>query len=168
MGEVAVPWIMLAATVFAASAAIFTWLEARAISKSTTASNLVNCLNSYITIMRARTKALEDKSEQQCKDCYRELFDLHWTEFQLWQRDMIPDHTMNAWLRIRNRNYRKDSMEFLTETGQKISVTYQQEWERLKDIEYFEPDDPFRGLMDKAHREVITDMKKLREEFKRK
>jgi hypothetical protein len=169
MSQEAIAWIMLVATACAVAAAIATWRQALAISKSTTSSNLINCLNAYIAIMRARTRALENKSEQQCKDFYRELFDLHWTEFQLWQEHMIPDHVMKAWLAVRRRNYNKDSLEFETETGHKVSVTYQQVWRELKeDIEYFEPTDPFIRFMDKAHTQVITDMQKLRGEFERK
>jgi len=167
MGQQAIPWIMLVAVAFAAAAAIFTWLEARAVSKSTTSSNLVNCLNAYITIMRARTKALEDKSEQQCKDFYRELFDLHWTEFQMWRDGLIPDHVMEAWLAVRGRNYREDSIQF-DKDGQRVTVSYRQVWDELDDKRYFEPTDPFIQFMDRAHEEVITDMKQLRKEFKRK
>jgi len=167
MGQEAMAWIMLAATAFAAIAAIAAWRQTRAVSKSTTSSILINCLNAYLGIMRSRTRALENKSEQQCKDFYRELFDLHWTEFQLWREKLIPDHVMNAWLAVRRRNYNKDSLEFETETGKKVSVTYQQLWRELKeDIEYFEPTDPFIRFMDKAHAEAITDMCKLRKEFK--
>lgn len=168
MGESAVPWIMLAATVFAASAAIFTWLTARATNKATIASNLINCLNTYTALMRRRTKAEEAKNEKQCKDFYRELFDLHWTEFQIWRDGMIPDHVMIAWLAVRRRNYAKDALEFETAAGQEMRVTYQQVWNTLKDDEYFEPTDPFVRFMDKTHSEAITDMKKLRKEFKKR
>lgn len=168
MGEAVIPWIMLGAVAFAAAAAFFTWREAKAVSESTTSSNLINCLNAYITIMRARTRALENKSELQCKDFYRELFDLHWTEFQLWQERMIPDHVMKAWLRIRRRNYNTGSLKFETETGQKISVNYQEVWQELKNIEYFEATDLFIRFMDKVHSEAITDMRELRKEFERK
>lgn len=167
MGEAAVPWIMLVAVASAAAAAIFTWREAKAVTKSTTSSNLINCLNAYITIMRAKTKALEDKSEQQCKDFYRELFDLHWTEFQMWRDGLIPDHVMKAWLAVRRRNYLEDSMQF-DKDGQKITVSYRQVWDELEHKKYFEPTDPYRQLMNKVHEEIITDMNKLREEFKRK
>ena len=167
MGQEAIAGIMLAATVFAAVAAIAAWKQTKAVSKSTTSSNLINCLNAYITIMRFRMKALENKSEQQCKDFYRELFDLHWTEFQLWRENLIPDHVMNAWLSVRRRNYNTDSLEFETEMGQKVSVTYEQVWRELKDaIEYFEPTDPFVQFMGKAHTEIITDMRKFKREFK--
>jgi len=168
MGQEAIPWIMLAATFSAAGAAVFTWLTARATNKATIASNLINCLNAYTVLMRARTKAEEARSEKLCKDFYRELFDLHWTEFQIWRDGMIPDHVMNAWLAVRRRNYAKDALEFETATGQGATVTYQQVWNALKDAEYFEPTDPFVRFMDKAHSEAITDMKKLRKEFKRR
>ena len=72
---------------------------------------------------------------------------------------------MEAWLAVRRRNYNRDSLEFENQTGQKISVTYQQVWRELKDIEYFEPTDPFIRFMDKAHTEAIADMQKLRQEF---
>lgn len=165
MGEAAIPVIMLVAVIAAATAAFFTWREAKAVTRSTTSSNLINCLNSYITIMRARAKAIEDKSEQQSKDFYRELLDLHWTEFQMWRDGLIPDHVMKAWLAVRHRNYNEDLIQF-NKDGQEITVSYSQVWDELDNKKYFEPSDPFRQLMIKVHEEVITDVKKLREEFK--
>jgi len=164
----AIPWIMLVAAFFAAAAAIATYFQARAITKSTTASNLVNCLDAYTKLMRDRTKAEEQKSEKLCKDYYRELFDLHWTEFQIWRGDMIPDRVMRAWLAVRRRNYEKDFLQFDTDNGQKITVKYSQIWDELKSQRYFEPSDPYLQFMDKAHEEVITDMKKLKKEFRKK
>lgn len=168
MGQEAIPWIMLAATVCAVGAAIFTYLTARATQKATTASNLLNCLNAYTALMRARTKALEEKNKQQCKDFYRELLDLHWTEFQIWREGMIPDHVMKAWLAVRRRNYIRDALEFDTDDGQRITVTYREVWDELKNTEYFEATDPFVSFMDKTHGQVITDIKQLRKEFERK
>lgn len=167
MTQEMIPWIMLGATIAAASAAAFTFFTAKATEKATTASNLVNCLNTYTTLMRARTKALEERSERQCKDFYRGLFDLHWTEFQIWREGMIPDHVMKAWLAVRYRNYATDALTFDRDDGQEITVSYKQVWEELKNRNYFEGTDPFVKFMDKAHGEVITDMKELRKEFKR-
>lgn len=161
-----IPWIMLGATIAAASAAIFTFLTAKATEKATTASNLVNCLNTYVGLMRVRTKAAEEKDEKLCKDFYRELFDLHWTEFQIWREGMIPDHVMKAWLAVRHRNYATDALSFTVDNGQEITISYKQVWEELKNINYFEGTDPFIKFMDRAHDEVITDMRKLRKEFR--
>lgn len=175
MGPESIPWIMLGATVFAATAAITTgwaaianWLTAKSTREAMTASNLINCLNAYITIMRQRTVAVNSKDEQQCKDFYRELFDLHWTEFQLWRQRMIPDNVVNAWLNVRRRNYdpTKGYLQFTSATGETVTVTYQQVWSELKSSEYFESTDPFVPFMDKGHSITIKDMKKLREEFK--
>jgi hypothetical protein len=162
-----VPWIMLFATLFAAMAAIFTYLHARAVTKSAMASNLINCLDAYIKLMRDRTKAEDQKSEKLVKDYYRELFDLHWTEFHLWQQGLIPESVMNAWLAVRRRNYTKDAIEFETINGQKVNITYRQIWDQLLVDEYFEPADPFVKFMKKAHTEVITNMKQLRKETKK-
>ena len=169
MGEAAVPWIIMSVAAIAASlAAVFTYFAARATQKATTASNLVNCLNTYVGLMRARAKAEEEKGQKLCKDFYRELFDLHWTEFQIWREGMIPDHVMKAWLSVRRRNYEKDRLQFISDTGRRITVKYSQVWDELKRQKYFEPTDPYLQFMDKAHEEVITDMKQLRKEFKNK
>lgn len=168
MTQEIIPWIiMLVAAIAAASAAIFTFFTAKATERATTASNLLNCLNTYVALMRSRTKALEARSERQCKDFYRELFDLHWTEFQIWREGMIPEHVMKAWLAIRHRNHATDALSFTTDDGQQITVSYRQVWEELKSANYFEGTDPFIKFMDKAHSEVITDMQKLWKEFKR-
>lgn len=114
--------------------------------------------------MRARAQAIESKNEQRCKDFYRELFDLHWTEFQMWRDELIPDHVMKAWLDIRRRNYHEDSIQF-KKNGQEVTVSYRQVWDELEHKKYFEPTDPYRQLMNKIHEEVIADMRKLREDF---
>ena len=162
--EGAIPWIMLAATIAAAAAAGFTWSGAKAVRKSTTSSNLINCLNSYITIMKARTQAIDSKNEQRCKDFYRELFDLHWTEFQMWRAGLIPDHVMKAWLDVRRRNYKEDSIRF-EKDGREVTVSYREVWDELKRKNYFEPEDLYRRFMNQIHEEVITDMKKLRKDY---
>lgn len=167
MGQDAIPWIMLAATIFAVAAAIGAWRQALAVSKSTTSSNLINCLNAYITVMRARTKAIEDKSEEQCKSFYRELFDLHWTEFQMWRDGLIPNHVIEAWLAVRGRNYREDSIQF-DKDGKVVIVSYKQVWDDLIDRRYFEPTDRYLDLMKIVHDEKLTDIKTLRKQFGRK
>lgn len=176
MDSTAIPWIMLGATISAAIAAILTgwaavanWLTARATREAMTASVLIDCLSAYTNLMRQRTSAIRNRSQQECKDYFRELFDLHWTEFQLWRERMIPDHVMNAWLSVRRRNFdpKKGCLEFFTDTQEHITVTYQQIWDELKSDEYYEATDPFVAFMNKAHTEVITDMSKLREEFKK-
>lgn len=168
MGQEMIPWIIMSiAAIAAALAAAFTYFTARATQKATIASNLVNCLSTYIQLMRARTQALEAKSETQCANFYRELFDLHWSEFQIWRENLIPDHVMKAWLVVRHRNYAKDALSFVADNGQKVTITYKQVWDDLKNTDYFEGTDPLVRFMDKVHSEVIEDMKKLRKEFKR-
>lgn len=170
MGQEAIPWIMLVATVLAAAAAIMAWKQAVAVNRSTTSSNLVNCLMAYITIMRSGTKALEDKSEKQCKDFYRELFDLHWTEFQMWREGLIPDHVMKSWWAIRSRNYRDNVSLQFEKDGQTVTVSYRQVWDELEHTKYFEPEpkDQYLTLMHIIHEDKDTNMKKLRQELKKK
>ena len=177
MEESSIPWIMLGATIAAALAAIWTgwtamanWFTAKATRESMTASVLIDCLNAYTNVMRQRAVAIESKSEQQCKDFFRELFDLHWTEFQLWRQSMIPNHVMKAWLSVRRRNYdeKKGRIQITTDTDKIVIVTYKQVWDELNRDQYFEEDDPFVTFMNKIHSQKIKDMKKLREEFKDK
>jgi len=169
MGQETIPWIIMsAAAIFAALAATFTYFTARATNKATTATILSTCLNTYVGIMRVKTKALEERSTKQCEDFYRELFDLHWSEFQFWCDRLIPDHVMKAWLAVRHRNYTRDALSFVGDNGQQITITYREVWDKLKSFDYFEGTDPFVKFMDKVHGELIEDVKKLRKEFKRK
>lgn len=168
IAQEAIPCIMLGATIAAAAAAGFAFFTSRATKASITASNLVNCLNAYIMVMRSKRRALEEKNKELTKDFYRELFDLHWTEFQLWRKGMIPDNVMQAWLMIRHRNFAKGQLLFSAENGQQIVVSYSQVWQELKNEDYFEKTDPFLEFMNRVHEKVPTDIKTLRKEFEKK
>lgn len=70
--------------VSAAGAAYMSFRSIKANINTTKSLVLLNCLKEYIDVRKDRTKALKDNNKELCFDYYRELFDLHWTEFRLW------------------------------------------------------------------------------------
>jgi hypothetical protein len=153
VGQVAAPLV-------AAGAAWLSYLAVRALSKQTKASVLLLCLGAYVDVRKGRTKALREASADLCFDYYRELFDLHWTEFQLWKAGMIEPHVMKAWLDVRHRNHGKDdALDFKDAAGQH-KVTYREVWAKLID-EYFAPSDPFVQFMRLVHDGDIKEAMKL-------
>lgn len=157
--------ILLVAAIIAAIAAYFSYRSVKATEKATVAATLLGCLEQYRLVMKGKREALEKKQEVYCEDFYRELFDLHWSEFHIWKMGMIPDDVMKAWLAIRYRNYMEDAFRFTDATGKEVTISYKDTWNKLNRLNYFEQTDPFVKFMNKAHSEAITDMRKLRKEF---
>jgi hypothetical protein len=168
MMQGAIPWIMLGATIAAAITAYCNYKTAKAAKEAIMASNLFNCLNAYTRVMRTKTEALEQKSKRLCEDYYRELFDLLWTEFQLWKADMIPDHMMSAWSSVRYRSYKyPEELSFTAEDGGKWDTSYRKAWDDLEKSIY---PDAFVDFMGRIHTKVFNrkEMEELRKEFKKK
>lgn len=148
-------------------AASFTFLAAKATKKASRGATLLSCLDKYISVMKDKREATTKKSRQLAEEFYRELFDLHWSEFHLWQEHVIPDRVMQSWLYIRKRNHDIDKIMCESEDGTERAVSYAEQWNKLKSENYFEINDPFVKFMDRAHSGEVTDMKKLREETKK-
>jgi hypothetical protein len=155
-------YVQFIATLVAATAAIFSFLAVRAIGKQTRASILLGCLDAYIQIRRHRSEAITAKSQTQCEDYYRELFDLHWSEYQLFAASHIPENVMRAWLDSRWRNYREDKVEFTNEGGQRLTVTYEDMWNKLLKSGYFTMKDRYVGFMNLAHEGKIEEALRCR------
>jgi hypothetical protein len=97
----------------ACAAAIFTYSAARATAKASRGQTLLACLDKYISIMKDKREAAEKQSLSLARQFYRELFDLHWSEFHLWQQGAISDNVMRAWLIVRKRNYDSDGITYI-------------------------------------------------------
>jgi len=153
--------VLLALTALGASlAAIFTWFAAKATKTASGGATLLSCLQNYVDIMKDRRKAEEEGSSRLAEEFYRELLDLHWSEFHLWRDDVIPDNVMLAWVRVRKRNFDEDK---ITCTIDGKIVTYKDCWDKLERTNYFEIDDPFVKFMKKVHAGEITNIKALGE-----
>ena len=154
-------------TAIAASlAAFFTSRSANATMKASRGNAMTNCLNNYIAIMGHKSEAVEKQDKRLAENFYRELFDLHWNEFHLWQDGVISDNVMRAWLYVRRRNFGNDKITCSVE-GQSKEISYESEWKKSVAQGYFEMDDPFVDFMNTAHSSKIDDMKKLKKETKR-
>ena len=155
--------ILLSVTALGAfMAAFFTLFAARSTKTASRGATMLDCLDKYITIMKDKRKAMEEKKPQLAEEFYRELFDLHWSEFHLWHENVIPNKVMHSWLYIRKRNFNGDKILCKFEGGKEENVTYREQWEKAKSENYFEINDPFIKFMDRAHSEAITDIKNSR------
>jgi hypothetical protein len=152
----------------ASLAATFTYFAATATKKASRGAALLSCLQNYIGIMKDKRKAEEEGTSRLAEEFYRELLDLHWSEFHLWRDGVIPDSVMLPWIRVRKRNFNEDRITCTNEGG-KI-VTYKDCWSKLEGMNYFEIDDPFVQFMNKVHAGDITTLKalkKLKRQFKK-
>ena len=154
-------WVLLFLTALgAALAAIFTWFAADATKRASRGATLLACLENYVVIMKDKRKAQEEGFSRLAEEFYRELLDLHWSEFRLWRDNVIPDSVMQSWVRVRKRNFDSDQIICKAE-GSKI-ITYKDCWNKLKSENYFEIDDPFVQFMNKAHPGEIINVVELR------
>lgn len=143
----------LLVALFTAFVAAFTLATVRRLSHQTRAAILLDCLRNYVAIRKDRTTALAENSGDLCRDYYRALIDLHWSEFQIWRMGEIEDRVMSAWLYARWRNWEKD--EICLPNGTKQKFTYAEEWKELVDTRYFDPNDEFIEFMNYVHRNEI-------------
>lgn len=121
---------------------------------------MIECLRLYADIQRGRTKAVTEKNAQMAKDYYREMLDLHWTEYYLWKNKMIYDGVMKLWLDARHRNYKDDRLTIETAPGAVVNVAYSDVWAELRNIKYFAPNDPFVSFIEKVHDGTIEEAMK--------
>jgi hypothetical protein len=133
-------------------------VQAETMLKQTKATIMQKCTETYIIIRRQRSKAIEDKSEELAKDYYREICDLHWSEYILYKEDLIPHSAMKAWLDARSRNYTNDNVPIEDNIRGIRRITYAEVWNELLEKGYFEKDDPFVEFMDKVHKGNVIDV----------
>ena len=149
------------------SATIAAFLSYHSIKKnidSIKSQVLLQCLREYINIRKDQTTARLEKSEELCSNYYRELFDLHWTEFRLWRLNYIDDAIMATWLKSRNRNYLNDFLIAENEKGEKVEIYYKDMWDKVLIENYFEKDDPFVKFMKFAYENKIQEALKMKQE----
>ena len=122
---------------------------------------LLQCLREYINIQKDRTIAIREHNEEMILNYYRELFDLHWTEYQLWRLNFIDDTPMTAWINGRYRDYLDDYLIAKDEKGDEIKIYYKDCWDNLVKTNYFEKDDKFITFVKYAHDNNIKDALKM-------
>lgn len=159
--------LLLVAALGACAAAVFTAFSTRATAKASRGETLLSCLEKYISIMKDKRTARENRDFDLAKEFYRELFDLHWSEFHLWHEGAIPDGVMLSWMTVRKRNYEVDSIACQSKEGKEEIITYENMWKELKNTSYFEGTDPFVKFMDEAHSCTITNIKKLKKKTRK-
>nr|VFJ61468.1 MAG: hypothetical protein BECKDK2373B_GA0170837_110112 [Candidatus Kentron sp. DK]VFJ66588.1 MAG: hypothetical protein BECKDK2373C_GA0170839_11512 [Candidatus Kentron sp. DK] len=112
---------------------------------------LLGCLENYQRITRGREKAITNRSKREAHLYYREICDLHWTEFKMWESGAIPDHVIDVWIRARHYDYKNEYIEFENNEGVRVIVDYKTVWDSLKKKGYFQSEDSFTIFMDLAH-----------------
>lgn len=123
---------------------------------------LLQCLERYINVRKDRTKAVHERKKGCCEDYYRELFDLSWTEFQLWRNGYIDDEIVKKWAISRYRCFLNDKITYLDENNTEICCTYQEQWKEAIKNSYFEWDDPYTQFMNYCHEDKIDEVMKMR------
>lgn len=147
------------------SAAFVTYLSYKSIKTNIDTNKshvLLQCLREYIDIKKSRTNAKIEQNEELILNYYRELFDLNWTEFQLWKLNFIEDTTMTAWLSGRHRDYLNDCMTAKDEKGNETKICYKDSWDKIVQTNYFEKKDKFLIFMKHAHDNRIEDALKMK------
>lgn len=144
-------WLPPLAATCAAASSVFSYVAVRYVARQTRAQVILDCMRSYTNIRRLRTDATEHHSVDRARDYYRELFDLHWTEYELYRERLIPRRMYVAWLDARRRNFREDGIEIQLPNAQCQRVTYAECWHKLVNDNYFSPADGFVAFMQLVH-----------------
>jgi ketosteroid isomerase-like protein len=120
-------------------------------------ATLLGCLQEYIIIRRIRLDAVEKRNPELAEQYYRELCDLCWTEFRLWQAGLLGYHVFYAWMDSRARSYKDDKGITVLENDKETAVNQKIVWKRLKDGQYYGPYDDFMAFMETVHDGNITE-----------
>jgi hypothetical protein len=129
---------------------------------------LFKCLEGYWTVMKFKADAESTGKEETEKissyhNYYRSLFDLQWSEYQLWRRYSLHQGTYSEWLKQRRNQYLNDSAGFTAKNGS--LVNYKSVWDELKKQNYFDANDPFIQHLELVHEGKITEALKQRSVF---
>jgi hypothetical protein len=149
--------ISLLATLAAAAAAAFSYLAVRALRRQTEAQVVLGCLQAYSSVRRRRQKAVQADSADECKEYYRELCDLHWSEYSLYRNRHLSASIMRFWLDARWRDFQNDTMTVRGPGGNAVSVSYADQWRQLVADKYFAPSDRFVDFMNLVHEGKIEE-----------
>lgn len=127
---------------------------------------IFKCNEGYLKVMECKSKALAattKEKQQTFNDYFRMLFDLQWTEFQLWHTGTLPTEQYREWLRQRKRDFDAPAVTIQTEAGN-LSISYSIVWNELLAQHYYDPSDPFILHMKKVHEGKIDEVLKDRDD----
>lgn len=114
------------------------------------------CLDGYFKVMEYRSKATNDNKCYAYFDYYRALFDLQWSEYQMWLRNSIPDKPYRVCIEMRHSQYGKEYYGYKSENGEN-TASYRIAWERLLKESYYNTNDPFVAHMKLLHEGKFDD-----------
>ena len=109
---------------------------------------LFKALDVYLKVRELRSKAETSHTHQDWEDYYRALFDLQWSEFQVWRNDALPDQPYKAWLLQHHKMYETDEKPLVAPTP---AISYRTAWADLLNSGYFLSTDSFVAHMKAVH-----------------
>ncbi len=113
---------------------------------------LFKCLESYWQVMKFRAEAEEKLTYEKYYDYYRALFDLQWSEYQLWKRYSLPTSAYREWIKQRRRDYNKPAVQRQRrDTNTMENISYKMVWDDLIKDSYYDAKDPFIAHLEKIH-----------------
>lgn len=158
-------WAQIIAAIGVSVAAVCALAAVRVHRKASTGSTMLACLERYTDVMEHKRKAIIENSVSLAEQYYREIFDLLWSEIQLWRDEVIQDDTMYAWLYLRRKHWEDDDkIQVSLQDGTTKDVKYREEWEKCITGHYYHPNDPYISLIRKVHEGQITTIKDLKKQ----
>ena len=130
--------------------AAFAYVNLRLTRRRDCRETLFKCLDAYNKVMDYKAKTRAEHTYDAYLDYYRALFDLHWTEYQMWMEDAVKPKHYRAWLNARKMSYLAPATTVLV-NHVATPISYRIVWDCLLQNGYFERSDPFVGHMELVH-----------------
>lgn len=111
---------------------------------------LFKCLDGYWKVMDYKAQADSDQTYEKLHHYYRALFDLQWSEFQIWQRRSLRSSIYREWLNQRHHDFTSDLVRKTIEQNSR-EICYRLVWRELSENGYFHRSDPFITHLAKVH-----------------
>jgi|SRR5208337_2572259 len=102
----------------------------------------------YEKIWEKKIEAETSRDKKKCEDYYREVIDLLWAQFYLWNEGYFSDEMMFIWQSTRRKLWQDNNC---IEIDEGSPVFYRNEWQKLKDTFFLGENDPFVAFIDDIH-----------------
>jgi hypothetical protein len=137
--------------------ALFSYLTYREHWKRNIGDAFFGCLEAYYKVMEYHTKAEIEKSFEGYFTYFRALFDLQWSEYQMWLLGYLQDKPYKAWCSARYNDYSLVEISSTDAYGQSFPISYKIVWDKLIKDGYYSSNDSFISHMTLVHAGRIED-----------